>query len=81
MPSSTAPPVAPHSPSPAWVPWLLVMVLFSTVVALAVIMLKEHSGSGLTEAVLSGGGAFGGTMVICLGVVAAVRELRGPSRS
>ncbi|MEE1775529.1 hypothetical protein AB0D58_32415 [Streptomyces sp. NPDC048210] len=52
------------------------MVHFSVVVALVVIMLKEHSGSGLADAVLSGWAAFGLTMVVCLGVVAGIRELR-----
>ncbi|MEU1216388.1 hypothetical protein ACFYSH_32595 [Streptomyces sp. NPDC005791] len=75
-PPPTTPPPAPLAPSPTWALWLLVMVLFSAVVALVVIMLKQHSGSGLADAVLSGGTAFGSTMLICLGAVAAVRELR-----
>ncbi|MGP3749862.1 hypothetical protein [Streptomyces sp. IBSNAI001] len=76
MTPSATPTPAPPSPSHTWALWLLVMVLFSAVVALVVIMLKERSGSGLTDAVLSGGTAFGSTMIICLGTVAAVRELR-----
>ncbi|MGW1817387.1 hypothetical protein ACWCQM_27920 [Streptomyces sp. NPDC002125] len=76
MTAPTTPPPVPVSPSPTWALWLLVMVLFSVVVALVVVMLKQHSGSGLAEAVLSGGTAFGSTMIICLGAVAAVRELR-----
>ncbi|MFE7752648.1 hypothetical protein [Streptomyces sp. NPDC057428] len=72
---------APATPSPApqshtWALWLLVMVLFSSVVALVVIMLKAHSGSGIAEAVLSGGNAFGTTVITCLGAVAAVSQLR-----
>lgn len=74
--SPTTPSPAPASSSHTWVLWLLVMVLFSVVVALVVIMLKQHSGSGLADAVLSGGGAFGTTMIICLGAVASIRELR-----
>ncbi|MEU1126516.1 hypothetical protein ABZ371_23845 [Streptomyces sp. NPDC005899] len=52
------------------------MVLFSAVVALVVIMLTLRSGAGLVDATLSGGAAFGGTMLLCLAVVAAVKELR-----
>ncbi|MET9595628.1 hypothetical protein ABZY45_32585 [Streptomyces sp. NPDC006516] len=76
MTSPTTPSPAPASHSHTWALWLLVMVLFSTVVALAVITLKQHSGSGLADAVLSGGTAFGSTMIICLGAVAGIRELR-----
>ncbi|MEU4265548.1 hypothetical protein [Streptomyces sp. NPDC025273] len=76
MTAPATPPPVPVSSSPTWALWLLVMVLFSVVVALVVIMLKQHSGSGLADAVLSGGTAFGSTMIICLGAVAAVRELR-----
>lgn len=74
--SPTAPSPAPAPTSHTWAVWLLVMVLFSVVVALVVIMLKQHSGSGLADAVLSGGTAFGSTMFVCLGVVAGIRELR-----
>ncbi|MFJ2296894.1 hypothetical protein [Streptomyces sp. NPDC087894] len=76
MTPPASPTPVPASPSHTWALWLLVMVLFSAVVALTVIMLKAHSGSGLTDAVLAGGTAFGSTMLICLGTVAAVRELR-----
>ncbi|MFH8760339.1 hypothetical protein [Streptomyces atroolivaceus] len=76
MTSPTASSPAPTPASHTWAVWLLVMVLFSVVVALVVIMLKQHSGSGLADAVLSGGAACGTTMIICLGAVAAVRELR-----
>ncbi|WP_329239458.1 hypothetical protein OG488_38990 (plasmid) [Streptomyces sp. NBC_01460] len=76
MTSPTAPSPAPAPASHTWAVWLLVMVLFSVVVALLVIMLKQHSGSGLADAVLSGGAAFGSTMFVCLGVVAGIRELR-----
>jgi hypothetical protein len=61
-----------------WVLWLLLMALFSLVVALAVAFLESLSGTGLAEAVLSGGAAFGASMGICLAAVAVVRELRRP---
>lgn len=74
--SPTTPSPASASRSHTWVLWLLVMVLFSVVVALIVIMLKQHSGAGPADAALAGGTAFGATIGICLGSVAAVRELR-----
>ncbi|CAL9512945.1 hypothetical protein SUDANB32_03665 [Streptomyces sp. enrichment culture] len=60
----------------AWVPWLLVMVLLSLVVAMAAGMLRSLGGAGLPEAVWSGGAAFGASMAMCLAGVVAVRELR-----
>ncbi|MFD8346017.1 hypothetical protein ACFV2C_27525 [[Kitasatospora] papulosa] len=72
----TSPSPAPSPASHTWAIWLLVMVLFSVVVALVVIMLKEHSGSGLADVVPSGEAAFGSTMAVCLGVVSGIRELR-----
>ncbi|MFG3002134.1 hypothetical protein [Streptomyces sp. NPDC048340] len=62
----------------AWVPWLLTVVLFSLVVAMSVGILKSLDGAGWAEAVLSGGTAFGTSIGICLGGIAAVRELKRP---
>jgi hypothetical protein len=54
------------------------MILFSLVVALAAGILSSAGGAGLAEAVMSGGTAFGATMVLCLGAVGVVRDLRRP---
>ncbi|WP_328742310.1 hypothetical protein OG301_15625 [Streptomyces platensis] len=70
-----APPTSPR-PANTWVPWLLAMAFFSLVVAMAVGILKSHAGTGLAEAVLAGGTAFGATMGVCLAAVTAVKELR-----
>ncbi|MFD8799952.1 hypothetical protein [Streptomyces atroolivaceus] len=76
MTSPTTPSPTSASRSHTWVLWLMVMVLFSAVVALVAIMLNVRSGAGLADATLSGGTAFGATMVGCLTAVAAIKELR-----
>uniref|UniRef100_A0AAU3H5A6 Uncharacterized protein n=2 Tax=Streptomyces sp. NBC_01401 TaxID=2903854 RepID=A0AAU3H5A6_9ACTN len=78
MTSPTTPSPVSASHAHTWALWLLVMVLFSLVVALVVILLKLQSGAGPADAALAGGTAFGATMGICLGAVAAIRELRRP---
>ncbi|WP_405408529.1 hypothetical protein [Streptomyces decoyicus] len=60
----------------AWIPWLLVMFLVSLLVAVCVVFLKFQSGSTATAAVLSGGAAFAGSAMLCLGVVPVVHQLR-----
>ncbi|MCX4823766.1 hypothetical protein OG883_28615 [Streptomyces sp. NBC_01142] len=60
----------------AWIPWLLVMVLFSALVAACVGFLKALDGSPAADAVLSAGAAFGGTALLCLAVVPVVQQLR-----
>jgi hypothetical protein len=60
----------------AWIPWLLVMFLFSLLVAVCVGFLKSLTGTASAEALLSGGAAFGGTALLCLGVVPVVEQLR-----
>jgi hypothetical protein len=53
--------------------WLLVAVLFS-LVALVSGIVKSATGVGTSEAVLTGGSAFAGSMVLCLGVLAAMHR-------
>lgn len=80
----TSPTVPHQSPQQApaardshtWVLWLLLMASLSLLVAVCVGILESLRGAGLAEAVLSGGKAFGGSIVICLTAVVAVRELR-----
>ena len=60
----------------AWIPWLLVMVLFSALVAVCVGFLKVLDGTPASGALLSAGGAFGGTALLCLAVVPVVQQLR-----
>lgn len=74
MPAS-APPTPPR-PTHTWILWLMLMLQFSLIVALITGILTSQAGARLAGAVMAGGGAFGATMGICLGAVAAVRELR-----
>lgn len=60
----------------AWIPWLLVMLLFSLLVAVCVGFLKRLGGSTSVDALLGGGAAFGGSALLCLGVVPVVQQLR-----
>ena len=63
--------------SEAWIPWLLVMFLFSLLVAVCVGFLKSLTGTAPAAALLAGGAAFGGTALLCMGIVPVVRQLRG----
>ncbi|MGI5470249.1 hypothetical protein [Streptomyces sp. CA-132043] len=76
----SAPPPPPTSASApansAWILWLLVMALFSTLVAACVGFLKVLDGTSASGALLAAGAAFGGTAVLCLAVVPAVQQLR-----
>jgi uncharacterized membrane protein YadS len=75
-------PAAPHPPSAAgsadstWIPWLLVMALFSALVATCVGFLKVLEGSSAVSALLSAGAAFCGAALLCLAVVPVVQQLR-----
>ncbi|MEU9296867.1 hypothetical protein [Streptomyces sp. NPDC048266] len=60
----------------AWIPWLLVMVLFSALVGVCVGFLRTLDGTPATAALLSAGAAFGGTALLCLAVVPVVQQLR-----
>lgn len=71
------PPTSASEPANStWIPWLLVMVLFSALVAAGVGFLKALDGSPATDAVLSAGAAFGGAALLCLAVVPVVQQLR-----
>lgn len=75
--ASTPPPTSvSESANSAWIPWLLVMVLFSVLVAVCVGFLKALNGSSSADAVLSAGAAFGGTALLCLAAVPVVQQLR-----
>lgn len=58
-------------PAVTRVAWFLVAGLASMVVALLAFMLKRGSGTRRSEAVFVAGTAFGGTMLLCLAVLAA----------
>jgi hypothetical protein len=76
-PTSTALPTSTSEPANStWIPWLLVMVLFSALVATCVGFLKALDGSPATDTVLSAGAAFGGAALLCLAVVPVVQQLR-----
>ncbi|MFF5447105.1 hypothetical protein [Streptomyces sp. NPDC012888] len=68
----------PHAPNtlPVWVLWLLIMILFSLVVALFVSLLESRTGAALPEVIRSGGTGFATAAGLCLAAVSAVRELR-----
>jgi hypothetical protein len=78
QPSASTTPLSskPEPPNSAWIPWLLVMVLFSALIAACVGFLKALDGSPATDAVLSAGAAFGGAALLCLAVVPVVQQLR-----
>lgn len=71
---------APHptslSRSVAWALWLLVIVLFSMLVAVCVAALKHTTGAGIADLILYAGGAFGTTAGLCFAAVGAVTALR-----
>lgn len=50
---------------------LLVVVLFSVVIALLTFILKTRSGARMADAVLVAGSAFACSMVLALGLLAA----------
>ncbi|MGW4114066.1 hypothetical protein ACWEFJ_24620 [Actinosynnema sp. NPDC004786] len=54
--------------------WVLVSVLFSLLVGLATGVVKNATGVGVADAVLAGGSAVAGSMVLCLGVLAFLHK-------
>ncbi|MEV5143449.1 hypothetical protein AB0L14_03150 [Streptomyces sp. NPDC052727] len=64
------------SRSVAWALWLLVIVLFSLLVAVCVAALKYATGTGIADLILYAGGAFGTTAGLCFAAVGAVTTLR-----
>ncbi|MCP9958090.1 MULTISPECIES: hypothetical protein [Streptomyces] len=64
------------SPSVIRALWLLVIVLFSTLVAVCVGALKHATGTRFADVVLCAGNAFGATAGLCFGAVGAVAVLR-----
>ncbi|MFB6598235.1 hypothetical protein [Streptomyces diastaticus] len=75
----SSPPSSPslsQPPNSAWIPWLLVMVLFSALVAACVGFLKTLAGTPVSGALLAAGAAFGGTALLCLAAVPVVQQLR-----
>lgn len=54
--------------------WILVSLLFSLVVGLVTGMVKNATGVGVAEAVLTGGSAFTGSMLLCLGILASLHK-------
>ncbi len=70
------PPASPQPPNSAWIPWLLVMLLFSALIATCVGFLKALDNTSVSEILLSAGAAFGATAILCLAVVPVVQQLR-----
>lgn len=54
--------------------WILVSLLFSLVVGLVTGIVKSATGVGVAEAVLTGGSAFTGSMLLCLGILASLHK-------
>ncbi|MFI6150903.1 hypothetical protein [Streptomyces sp. NPDC051109] len=59
-----------------WAFWLLIMVLFSLVVALTAGLAESLAGAGLLTVLRSGGTGFATAVGLCMAAVPAVRELR-----
>ncbi len=76
LPSSAMPPSSPQPPNNAWIPWLLVMLLFSALIAACVGFLKALDSTPVSGVLLSAGAAFGATALLCLAVVPVVQQLR-----
>ncbi|MFJ1896717.1 MULTISPECIES: hypothetical protein [unclassified Streptomyces] len=51
--------------------WLLVVLLFAVVVALAAFILKTRTGTRAADAALVAGSAFAGSVFLSLGLIAA----------
>ncbi|MGW1956111.1 hypothetical protein ACWCPI_25750 [Streptomyces sp. NPDC001920] len=69
------------SRSVVWALWLLVIVLFSMLVAMCVAALKHATGAGIADSILYAGGAFGTTAGLCFAAVGAVTTLRNWTRT
>ncbi|MEV6357281.1 hypothetical protein [Streptomyces hydrogenans] len=74
----TDPSPAPTAPRPNsnWIPWLLVMILFSALVATCTGFLTSLDGTPPSKALLQAGAAFGSTAILCLAAVPAIHQLR-----
>ncbi|MFD5316856.1 hypothetical protein [Streptomyces sp. NPDC127098] len=68
--------VARRTTSHAWVLWMLIVGLFSLVVALCAGILSSADGASLARAVLHGGAAFASTAGLSLGALGAASTLR-----
>ncbi|MDN3254682.1 hypothetical protein [Streptomyces sp. MA25(2023)] len=64
------------SSSSTWALWLLIIVLFSTLIAACVAALKYVTGTGIADAILFAGAAFGATAGPCFARMGAVTALR-----
>ncbi|MFE9046528.1 hypothetical protein [Streptomyces sp. NPDC007818] len=74
QPTDPAPTASrPHS---NWIPWLLVMILFSALVATCTGFLTTLDGTPPSKALLQAGAAFGSTALLCLAAVPAIHQLR-----
>ncbi|WP_329448693.1 hypothetical protein OG906_36975 (plasmid) [Streptomyces sp. NBC_01426] len=71
-----APAPAPTSGPPVWALWLLIMSLFSLVVAVSAGLVESLAGAGLPEVLRSGGTGFLAAAGLCFGTLQAARELR-----
>ena len=56
--------------------WLLIIILFSALVAVCVAALKYATGTGIADVILYAGTAFGATAGLCFAAVGAVKTLR-----
>lgn len=69
------------SSSITWALWLLIIVLFSTLIAACVAALKYVTGTGIIDAILFAGAAFGATAGLCFAAVGAVTALRNQTET
>ncbi|MFF8234795.1 hypothetical protein [Streptomyces caelestis] len=54
---------------------VIICTLFSAIVAMVAGFLSHSPGSPVSQAILYGGGAFAGCLLLCLAVLAALRVL------
>lgn len=75
-PTTTTTDIHAACAQPVWALWLLSMVLFALVIALAAGLVESLAGAGLPAVLRSGGTGFATAVGLCLAAVSAVRELR-----
>jgi len=76
----TTQPVPPTPPPtggvPRWV-WVLVMMMFSALVAVIASLLDHADGESVPHAIIFGGAAFAGTVLLLLGLAHFLGDGRG----
>ena len=61
------PRLAPHNEVPRWT-WILLIILFAAIIGGVAGLLSHAAGSNVPSAILTGGGAFAGTVGLSLAI-------------